>query len=333
MRASQYLLLLLLALATIAPIADAHVPFFPEGNYDAAHAYRVMDPAKSRVAYGHLLSPEHAAYFMLQIPRGEALRLSLFLPRESEAPPVLIVAGPGIQSRDSLPPGIRVPSGGGVRVLTGDHPEAEFEPFTPAVLYRIAEYRLDSAEGGEYLVIVSGSREGAYGLAIGYREEFSPVEWILVPIDAIMIRLWEGQPIWFVLLPLFLVLLVGGVYCLHRYHRDQWNCFRVNAVTVGLLFIGSGAIVLVQMLIALLGTGPVATAWLTIFFLSIPLLLGSLALRMADAAVPPHPSRRHRAGILLLGILGLVFWAGFILGPVISIAASIVPHGDHAATE
>lgn len=332
MRTLQYLLLLLLALAITAPIGDAHVPFFPEGNHDTASAYHVADPAKSRVAYGHLLSPGHTAYFVLEVPRGETLRLSLFLPRESETPPVLIVAGPGIRSQDPLPPGIEVFSQDGARVLKGDPPEAEFEPFTPAVLYRIAEYRLDSAEGGEYLVIVSGAREEAYGLAIGYREEFSPVEWVRVPIDAIMIRLWEGQPLWFVLLPPLLVLLVGGVYYLHRHYRAGWSCFRVIAVTAGLLYIGSTAIVLVQMLIALRGTGPVATAWVTVLLLSIPLLLGALVLRMADAAAPPLPSRRARAEIFLLGMLGLVFWAGFILGPVILIAASVAPCGGQAAT-
>jgi uncharacterized membrane protein YqjE len=61
----------------------------------------------------------------------------------------------------------------------------------------------------------------------------------------------------------------------------------------------------------------------TIIFAVIPIILGIWALR---AARSPSPlTKKDRLSLGIIGVLGLVFWAGLIIGPVIAIIAALVP--------
>jgi hypothetical protein len=48
-----------------------------------------------------------------------------------------------------------------------------------------------------------------------------------------------------------------------------------------------------------------------------------LALRIARSSSPL--SRKDRFSLGIIGLLGLLFWAGLIIGPVIAIIAALVP--------
>jgi len=53
-------------------------------------------------------------------------------------------------------------------------------------------------------LFMSQLRRGKYGIAIGYKEEFTLSEWLLIPIDVINIHQWEGQSLILILMPLLL---------------------------------------------------------------------------------------------------------------------------------
>ena len=53
--------------------------------------------------------------------------------------------------------------------------------------------------------------ERKYGNAIGYKEEFTLSEWLLIPFDVIGIHQWEGQQLLWILNPLSLFLVFSFV--------------------------------------------------------------------------------------------------------------------------
>ena len=69
--------------------------------------------------------------------------------------------------------------------------------------------------------------------------------------------------------------------------------------------------------------GLVASMSVTIFFAAIPILLGVLMVRKAFF-LTQAPSWKDRGPVMLYGILGFIFWAGAIIGPVLAIAAAFM---------
>ena len=70
-------------------------------------------------------------------------------------------------------------------------------------------------------------------------------------------------------------------------------------------------------------TGPSAGVIITLIFALIPILLGVWALRIARSTSPQ--SKEDRLSLVIIGLLGLLFWAGLIIGPVIAFIAALVP--------
>ena len=165
--------------------------------------------------------------------------------------------------------------------------------------------------------------EGRYILATGYLEEFSLTEWVSIPVSVPAVRIWQGQSLLLNLVPILGTVLVGAWWFRKRISTPSWPGVWLLAIA-GFAYIGSGILVILQMVIAGMLTGPVASMMLTALFAAIPIILGLVLVRIA-VRTGPSPSHRDRGIMAVLGILGLIFWAGLIFGPVFAIAAALLP--------
>jgi hypothetical protein len=82
--------------------------------------------------------------------------------------------------------------------------------------------------------------------------------------------------------------------------------------------------IIFQMILALTSAALDLSVVLTIAFALFPILLGTAILRLAvkDGEIV---TRRDRAYLALLGVLGVITWAGLLIGPAISILTSVLP--------
>ncbi|NYT17676.1 MAG: hypothetical protein GKC06_06705 [Methanomicrobiales archaeon] len=309
---------LMLALCLLSAIGSAHVPEIAGGQVTV-----VPDAAKSYAWYGILETGDEVDLYLLTVGEGGEIRLSLSTPDRGTAP-TLALTGPGLDSTDPLPGGIVLPDGQGSIGMPADRQAvASYEPFTPMAIYERAELSIRAPVTGEYSVLVSGD-EGRYTLATGYLEEFSIAEWVLVPVQVLAVRVWQGQPLLLVLLP-----VIGSVAAGILWFRKRTDGIRLwpgawLLAVAGFSYIGSGILIITEMVIAGMVTGPESTMMITVIFAALPLVLGYLMVRNAGRLIGP-PSLRDRGVILLYGILGFVFWAGVIIGPVLAIAAACMP--------
>jgi hypothetical protein len=165
--------------------------------------------------------------------------------------------------------------------------------------------------------------EGRYTLATGFLEEFSLTEWLLIPVSVLSIRDWQGQSVLLNLVPIFGAVIIGTWWFRNRIAAPHWPGIWL-LVIAGSTYIGSGILVFAQMIIAGLLTGPVPSMVLTALFATIPVILGLVLIRIG-VKTGPAPSYADRVKMAVLGILGLIFWAGLIAGPVLAMAASLLP--------
>jgi len=260
--------------------------------------------------------------------QGERLRLMLFIPisEKERFKPNLVVMGPGITSQDAPPEFVEIAGGVGVTVLEGQlSAEPAYEPFTPSAYYYLADLDLDVSVAGTYHVAVYEAYQGGrYGLAIGYREEFGLDEWLMIPIDVIGVHEWEGQSIGLILAPMLAALSIGFALSIWRRRAILREIFNVTGVSAGLLYLGSGAMMFTQMILALAATGPDFSAVLTVVFTLLPILLGVAILRLTIKD-PKSVTKRVRAFIAILGLLGLFTWAGLLVGPALALLTSVLP--------
>jgi hypothetical protein len=329
----QYVLRILwcsLLCGLLVTVAFAHVPVTTSDNEAPETAIYVHDPLKSWAFYGQLREGGGAAnYVRFDMESGQRLQVSLFTPNENNFTPGLVLMGPGIESRGTIPPFVTVPEGSGALVIEGTHPEqASYEPFTPSSLYERADSAVNvTATGTYYGAVYEPTEGGRYGLALGYREEFGVYEWIRIPFDAIRIHHWEGQSYVLILAPLLAVLVIGLGVLLWLKKRGAFvlqSPFGWLGSFSGLLYLGSGATLLIQMALALYRTGLSSSVIITLVFALLPIITGIAMLRVAQQA-RERIAWQYRLKMAILGIAGLFFWAGLVLGPVLALIASILP--------
>lgn len=324
-REKQYFMifpLALLALLWLTFTASAHVPLIPEGNDNLSSATPIGDPAKSWAAYG-MLEPHRPQYYGFYVKQGERISLSLLSstnPQENDFRPGMALMGPGIASEGALPGFVNLPEGYGALAVEGVGPEEAFyEPFGPGSYYRQAELNISAPESGIYYVAAYSSSPGHYSLVIGYREEFGFMERIINPLRMISVYRWEGQSLTTVLMPWIVAFAIGALIVIRGRRR---TLYMSAGILAAFLFIGTSASILSQMIFSLIhapATGQEMA--LTLLLALVPALLGVLALRLA----------RGEAGILqrsLLAVIGtitLLIGAGLILGPILAVAASVLP--------
>jgi hypothetical protein len=222
----------------------------------------------------------------MMLPAGGNISLGLSTPGPG-ASPELALLGPGISERDPLPEFIVIPEGYGSIIVPVDQaPSASYEPFTPMALYERAGYTRGAPESGEYQVAVFGNA-GRYVLATGYLEEFSIAEWVMVPVQVLSIRAWQGQPLALVLLPILGSVILGMYWFSKQAVPARSDPGAWLLAIAGFAYFGSGVLVLAEMVAAGLVTGLVASMAVTMFFATIPILLGVLMVRKA-LSLPPN---------------------------------------------
>ncbi len=323
-------LFLVFAIITISVIstASAHVPRTAAENESLETAKEIEDPIKSWAIYSELRDGEVANYYEMEMGEGERLYLSILTPENEDFVPNLAVMGPGIEVNESTPDFVEQPPDVGVKVIEGELGEREYEPFTPGSYYHPARYDEEIDESGTYHVVVytEEGTGGKYGLAVGYQETWGPIEWVRLPLDVINIRLWEGQSLWLIFAPMVSVLGAGFAWTGWRYSKKgekPENLKEWGLLTSALLYIGSGVMLLMQMIIASVRSDPGLVVIVTIIFALIPLILGyKLWQKSLDFK---KPDKWSRVKVIIYGVIGFFAWAGIIIGPVIAIISGLLP--------
>jgi hypothetical protein len=328
-RAAPAILVLLVISLLVLP-ACAHAPLNPGESGDLATAVLIAQPEKSYVIYGHLHEPGDAAYYRFDMAAGQTLHAALLVNSRSTTAPDLIIMGQSIPSSGIPQKNLQIPPGGGVVVMRGRLPEKPgYEPFSPAALYQVASYTtVVPGPGTYYAAVIASVEEQDYSFAPGFKEEFTVTEWLLVPVSVIGIHSYEGQSPFIVLSPCIALVFIGIALLLRQQRRIgiSRSPFSWCSITAGLLYLGGASVTFTQMVRTLGITGWDNSAILTLLFIFIPVVLGIAAIRTGFGA--GHPVQlKERAIVAVIGVLGLLFWAGLIVGPVIAFAAAIVP-GD-----
>lgn len=297
-------------------------------NNNLNTALHIEKPLKSYVIYGHLHESSDVGYYKFNLNAGDQLKLSLMTTGFDEPLPDMVVMSPGTAGNiEGLRLPVIVPLGYNAEVIKGQKPvTAEYEPFAPAAIFNVASYTENITQPGTYYFAVVSPADGTqYSIAIGYLEEFSVSEWILVPVSAINTHVWEGQSIIVIFAP-FLAIMILGLILINR--REQTNQIKKPllfwlATIAGLCYLGGASITLVQMVRVLMVTGLSAGVIITLILAFIPIILGILILRISRSTFPL--SKKDRFSLGIIGLLGLLFWAGLIIGPVIAFIAALVP--------
>ncbi|NMB86246.1 MAG: hypothetical protein GYA29_08400 [Methanothrix sp.] len=322
MRSYAALLGVLAALLMLSWASMAHVPLISEEKENISLAMHISDPAKSWAIYG-FIKPHVVHYYSFDVKRGQRIYLSLIKsadPQEKDFVPAMILIGPKIETAGNAPDWIQLPKGlGGLVAATKNASSATYEPFGPSSFIKMAELDLPAPESGRYYVAVySNVAQGHYGLAAGYREEFSFADRIASPIRLIFVWLWSGQSPGMILIPYFVAEIIS---ILIFWRSSRRTAYSFAGTMAAFLFLATSATVIGQTAFNLTRApfGPEVYISLTIaLFHSI---LGVIGLRLA----------RSEAGMLqrtLMGIIGtvaLLAGSGLIMGPILAIAASMLP--------
>lgn len=310
------------------PVAFGHAPLISGDAGKLNEAMVIPDPTKSWAVYGELHESSEVDYYRFEIQKGERIYISLMKPtnpENSEFMPGFVLMGPGLSDRGNIPGYIERPSGSNTVVVIGKQPtEATYEAFAPGSFFQLAELKIPAPDPGNYYIAVfEPERGGHYSLAIGERESFSLKEWILIPISLISVYKWEGQSIFMIFLPIIITLAI----CLSIFWKKNWipeTPFEWAGIMAGFLFIGTGSSVIFQMGLALSSTRLVEEALITVVFALLPVILGVAVIRSITNN-RENVDIRKRAYLAVLGIIALFVWAGFLVGPMLAVLASIVP--------
>jgi hypothetical protein len=327
-------LILLLATACCVAHAAAHVPVITAGGAGITGAVVVPDSAKSYAWYGTIGQPGQMEYYRLEFVQGDEMVFSLST-TDPDYHPVLYLLAPTNGTGEVIPAGIDVPAGYEVIGVPGAIPfQATYEPFTPMAMYEISSLEGPAPVSGVYYAVVSAPAAGQYILATGYLEEFTPAEWLGIPVEVLRIRLWQGQSPFLLIGPYILGFLLMGFLVLRK-GKGSWKGLGVSrwsGLTAGALYVGSGLLVLSEMGIALRVTGWDSGAWLTLVFALIPLVLGAYVFIYTNRA-EERQRISGRVAMLVIAGLGFIFWAGILVGPALAVLSAIAPPYETAGEE
>jgi len=334
---------ILLASLVLAPVAAAlaHSPVFPEENHGPSTAYEIDDPAKSWAIYTWLEHEGIADYYKFTVSEGEKIQISLIVPdspAHSGFLPAFTLVGPSLTQHDSVPDYIEVPKGYGTIVVYGtDLGKAVYEPFTPGWFYELGTLTTSAPSDGTYYIAVfnpelhenehnHAHEVYSYAIIVGYVEEFTPLELILISYRMHEIYVWEGQNQLVIFLPMLLVVIIGGVIAYRRSKQGQHpkGISKWLATFGGLFFLGTAAGTIYQILFAFTRTGITVEAFITLAIVIVSIILGLLSLRYALRSKPKLTIWR-RVGLIVTALVALFAWSGLYLGPSLLIAAALVP--------
>lgn len=315
----------------LMPLVFAHVPIGPGDNESLTTATVIPDPAKSWAIYGELHEGGEAQYYRFDISENQRIYISLFIstnPKESGFLPSFALMGPGIDNQGNLPDFVEAPESVDVMIIEGQQPDqAYYEGFSPSSQYFVARVDMAAPASGTYYIAVYESNQGGhYGLAVGYQETFTFLEWIRVPIDQIAIYQWSGQSLALILAPMTLTVAIGLVIMIWwRINRGTLQIlFGLVGSVAGFFFLGSGASVLFQMFFNLTRTHLTPEIGVTLVFALFPIILGFIALRITFRS-EETVNIQKRITMVILGVIALFIWAGLLIGPALAIIAGVLP--------
>jgi hypothetical protein len=325
--------IVLLILLLISSPARAHVPLMAGGNENISTAMHISDPEKSWAIYG-VLEPDMVQYYSFDRELGERIDLMLSKsadPKEKDFQPNLVLLGPGLEPSGQLPDDVVLPTGledlGILTVQGSEAANATYEPFGPSSYIEMGEINISAPQSARYYAAVYGSNPagqtvggsaGHYSLGVGYREEFSLTERITMPFRLISVYLWEGQSPGLLFLPYLLAEIIG---LLIFWRGPRHTAFCLAGTLAGFLFLGTSASILTQMVFSLSRAPFGPEVYITLAIAVFHALLGVAVIRLA----------RGEAGILqrilmaVLGTIALLAGSGLIMGPILAMAASLLP--------
>jgi hypothetical protein len=315
----------------LTPLVFAHVPIGPGDNESLNTATVIPDPAKSWAIYGELHEGGEVQYYRFEITENQRIYISLFIstnPEESGFVPSLVLMGPEISNKGDLPDFVEAPESVNVMIIEGKHPDqAYYEGFSPSSQYFVAKVDMDApASGTYYIAVYEPNQGGHYGLAVGYQETFTLLEWIRVPIDQISIYQWSGQSLALILAPMTLTVAIGLVIMIWwRVNRETLQTlFGLVGSVAGFFFIGSGASVLFQMFFNLTRVPLTPEIGVTLIFALLPIILGIISIRITFRSEETEGVQK-RISMVILGVIAFFIWAGLLIGPVLAIIAGVLP--------
>ena len=229
MKSSPILSVVLLVVLSLAFPASAHVPLMAGGNENISSAMHITDPGKSWAVYGSL-EKDVVHYYSFDLEEGERIYLSLFKSsdaKEKDFLPALVLLGPGLEYGRDAAGQLALPrEASNLKILTAEGKNAAnavYEPFGPSSFIELAEINISAPESARYYAAVysnansisnstngTNSTLGHYGLAVGYREEFSFSERITTPLRLISVYLWEGQSLGLILIPYLVAEIISS---------------------------------------------------------------------------------------------------------------------------
>ena len=330
MKCLAFGLVLLVVAVLVVPAASAHAPIGSGNNESLATATMVPDPTKSWAIYAELHEGGEAQYYTFDMTQGQRIHVSLLTttsPEDATFIPAIILMGPGVPHQGFVPSYVEIPAGAGLMAVNGTRATlATYEAFAPSSFVELADISMDAPASGTYYVAVQEpNRGGHYGLAIGDRESFTLSEWLLTPFSLLSVYEWERQSLPLVLLPATTILVLGLFLLVRRQRAGKpLDLIGWTGAVAGLLFLGTGATVLSQMVLSLSRSSLDAFAVVTLIFAVVPIVMGLLTVRLA-LRNSQHWTRRSRFYLILLGGGALVAWAGFVIGPILGISAAVLP--------
>jgi hypothetical protein len=306
---------------------SAHAPLSVGPNEGIAGATLISSPEKSFVLYTGLDDDGEAQYYRFPLEKGQVLYGSLQVPGPDSAVVDLVIIGPGIDPSVTVPSTIEVPIGSGAMLVQGKEPQKpSYEPFTPQPIYEAARFNVTVPQNGDYYIAVAGPGGAKYSLAPGFREEFTAAEWLLIPWSVISIHLWEGQSPAGVFAP-GIAVVTGGLVLAVLYRKKQGlmrDPVLWLVLVAGLLYLGGAAMTGLQIVHTVLRTGYSPGVLLTLIFIAGPVILGIFAVREGIRSPVPDPTLMSGIAMAVTGILGLLLWAGLLIGPLLALAGSAV---------
>jgi hypothetical protein len=308
-------------------IVSAHAPLEVASNEDIANATLISNPEKSFVLYTELHDGGEAQYYHFPMQKGQRIYGSMQVPGPGSMVPNIVIIGPGIEDAGNVPSFIEVPAGSGAMLIPGKSPgKPSYEPFSPQPIYETGRFNVTVPVDGDYYIAVYGPEGGKYSLAPGFLETFTAAEWLLIPLSVISIHLWEGQSPWVVFAPM-IVVVIGGLALGVMYRKKsglQQDPIRWMILLAGLLYLGGAAMTALQIIHAVNVTGYTNAVIVTLMFIAGPVILGIFAI--IEVIRQPRPDSLVKSGIkmVVIGLLGLLLWAGLIVGPVLALISGML---------
>lgn len=314
------------------PVVSAHSPQFSGDNESLDGAKTVDEPTKSWVIYNTLHEGGEAQYYKMEFREGEEITVMLTVPpdyADKGFVPGMVMMGPGLVDNGTLPVYVEKVPGAGIHVFPGTlPPRADYEPFSPSAIVTVADVFVTAPQNGTYYIAVCDDFTGGnYGLAIGSRESFTVEEWLLIPFDSYRIYLWEGQQTWAVIAPsivtFFLAVAMMGAISRRRGGIDIMWCILTFS---GALMMASATMLIYQMIYAVSQSDLTDLLAVTVFIAGIGAMLGFVTFKIA------YQDRRltmvrvsTRTWLIVIFIVGLATWAGWVVGPALVALAAVLP--------